>query len=88
MKGRTTNMMGSLDPQKMAQVQKVSGNIKGIIKVDYKEKSMTMTLATTDEDAQKLVNGLLEQMSEALATQLQAFFAINGEIREVNTNMK
>lgn len=73
-----------VDPQKLAQMQRVSQYIDGLIRVDYKEQTVSIKLSSGVPDAKALIPQLLSQFSEALAQQLSAFFAVKGEIVEVN----
>lgn len=74
-------MLG-VDPAQLAKIQQVSKNVSGKILIDYPKGTVTLTLSTADPEAAKIVPGLLEQFGTALATQLNAFFAISGEIEE------
>ena len=76
-------MVFGIDPTKLAAIQEVSKFIKAVIKVDYKARSVELTLSATDPEAAKLIDSLVDQLSSALAQQLSAFFAIDGEIVEV-----
>ncbi len=72
------------DPAQLAAVQKVSQYIKGKIKIDYKENSVTVSLSSEVQEAINLLPELVGQLGTALATQLSSFFAIKGEIVEVS----
>lgn len=76
-------MLG-VDPVRLAQTQEVTKNITGVIILDYKESSATITFAATDEAAKKALPELLETFTKALAQQLSSFFAIKGKIVERN----
>ena len=73
-----------VDPQKMAVMQEVSKHIDGVIRIDYAAKSVTLTLTSVVPEATALLPDLVGQLGGALAQQLSAFFAIKGEIIEVN----
>ena len=73
-----------VDPQKIAEMQKVSQHIKGVIRVDYSINTATIQLSSAIPDAAALIPQLLEQFAGSLAQQLSSFFAIKGEIIEVN----
>ena len=73
-----------LDPTKMAAMQDISQHINGIIRIDYAAKSITLTLSSVKPEATEIIPDLVDQLGGALAQQLQAFFAIRGEIVEVN----
>lgn len=73
-----------VDPQKMAVMQKVSQHINGVIRIDYAAKTVLLSFSSVDPEAVVLIPELLSQFSGALAQQLSAFFAIKGEIIEVN----
>ena len=73
-----------VDPEKMMAMQRVSQFINSVIRVDYKAKTVTVSMASDHSEAAALIPGLLDQFSTALATQLSSIFAIKGEIVEVN----
>jgi len=73
-----------VDPAKMAEMQKISQHINGVIRVDYEAKMVTLTLSSVVPEASALLPELVGQLGGALAQQLSAFFAIKGEIIEVN----
>lgn len=73
-----------VDPTKMAEMQKVSQHIIGKITVDYKVRTVTIQMSSSVPEAVALIPELLSQFSGALATQLSSFFAIKGEIVEIN----
>lgn len=77
-------MVMGVDPKKMAQMQAVSQHIDGVIRVDYAESMVTIKFSSRVSEAVELIPELLEQFSGALATQLSSFFAIKGELVEVN----
>lgn len=77
-------IMGGVSPEQMAAVQAVSQYIKGVMTIDFAEESIHIVLDASTEEAKALVPGLLDQLTEALATQLKAFFAIEGKIIEKN----
>jgi len=71
-----------LDPAQLAKMQEVSKNVVGKIVVDYPNNTIAVSFSTQTPEAAKIIPGLLEQFSTALASQLGAFFAIQGEIEE------
>jgi len=73
-----------VDPAKIAEMQKISQYIDGVIRIDYATKTVALTLSSVNPEASDILPDLLSQLGGALATQLQAFFAIRGEIVEVN----
>ena len=77
-------MFGNMDPEKMKEVQRTSGLIRGEIRIDHKLQSINIAFNTKDEDAIKMLKKLIPSFAEALATQLGAFFNIKGEIVDVN----
>lgn len=77
-------MVMGVDPQKLAAMQSVSKFIKALVRIDYKESSLSIILSSDVPEAAALIPQLLEQFSGALAQQLASFFAIEGEIVEVN----
>jgi len=77
--------MGGLDPQKMGQIQAVSKDIKGVIKVDKKAGTILLTLSSETTGGMEFIPNLVTQLSQALATQLTAFFSIQGRIIEVES---
>ncbi len=77
-----------VDPAQLAAVQKVSKYIKGKIRIDYNEKSVSVSLSSDVQEAIDLLPELVGQLGTALATQLSSFFAIKGEIVEVGKPAK
>jgi len=77
-------MMPSINPQDLQKVQEFSKHITGEIRVDYSDCSVKLTLKTNNEQSKIIIPNLLSQFSENLATQMSSFFAIDGEIVEVN----
>lgn len=77
-----TGMLG-VDPQQLAAMQEVSQHITAEIRIEYKTKSVKITMASEDPAGVELIPQLLNQFAGALATQLSSFFAIKGEIVEV-----
>lgn len=75
--------LGGVDPRQLAQVQAVSKDIKAVIRVNYMENVMQLSLSSETSEGQAFIPQLLEQFSNALAQQLSSFFAIQGEIVEV-----
>jgi len=73
-----------IDPAKVAEMQKISQYIDGVIRIDYSAKTVALTLSSVNPEASDILPELLSQLGGALATQLQAFFAIKGEIIEVS----
>lgn len=71
-------------PQQQAEMQKVSQHIKGEIRIDYTACTVNVKLTSNNADAVAIIPILVEQLGQALAQQLSAFFAITGEIVEVN----
>ena len=76
--------MGSIDPEKMKEVQKTSRLIRGVIRIDHREHTINIAFNTQDEGAKKMLGKLIPQFASGLATQLGAFFNIQGEIIDVN----
>lgn len=72
-----------VDPTKLAQVQHLSKHVKGTITVDYGAETVLLFLESEVPEARTLIPQLLQQFSEALATQLTAYFAIEGQILEI-----
>ncbi len=75
-------MVLGVNPQQLMEMQKVSKDIKGVIKINFKENTVQLFLSSDVPDAQALIPQLLEQFSGALAQQLSSFFAIKGELIE------
>jgi len=75
-------MVMGVDPAQMAKMQEVSQFIKATVTIGYKENSLHILFSTDNPEAIALIPQLLEQFSNALATQLSSFFAIKGEIIE------
>lgn len=78
-------MFPSVNPEQIAKVQAVSGNIKAAISVDYNKNAFSLALASDDPEAAALIPKLLKQFSDALAQQLSILFAIKGEMIEVGS---
>lgn len=76
-------MMPTVDPQQLAKVQAVSKDISAKIVVNYKEYTVLLSMKSDVAEAKQLIPPLLEQFSNALATQLSSFFTIKGEMVEV-----
>ena len=72
-----------IDPQKLQQMQQVSQHIKARIAINYKTNSATIELFSENPQAVQLLPELLSQFAGGLATQLNSFFAIKGEIVEI-----
>lgn len=77
-------MFPKMDPEKMKEVQAISGQIRGEIRVDHKENTINMAFKTENPDAKNMLQRLVPQFAEAMAQQLGAFFNIKGEIIDVN----
>jgi len=75
-------MMMGVDPQVLAKAREAGKNIRARITIDHKSNSAVLELSTTDPSSASLIPTMLNQFAEGLATQLQAFFAITGEIVE------
>ncbi len=73
-----------VDPAKLAAMQEVSKFIEGVIRIDYAAKSVSLTMSSAVSDSAAIIPELLSQLGGALAQQLTTFFAIKGEIIEVN----
>lgn len=76
-------MMPGVDPQKLAQVQQFSQYIKAEIVINYNVGTVTIKMFSDNQQSVQMIPGLLSQLAEGLAVQLQSFFAIQGEIIEV-----
>lgn len=77
-------MPGMIDPQKLAEMQRVTQHIGGIIRVDYATKTMTVSLSSSVPEAATVIPSLLSQFADSLAQQFSTYLAIKGEIVEVN----
>lgn len=78
-------MFGGLDKKKMAQAQQISGKVQSLIRIDHKAKSILILFDTEDKEAADFIdNTLLTQLPATFAQQLGLFFAIKGEIIDVN----
>lgn len=78
-------MLGGLDPRKMAEAQKISGRVSASIRIDHEANTMLILFNTDDPEALIFVKDtLLVQLPTVFAQQLGAFFAIKGEIVDVN----
>jgi len=77
-------MLGQIDPKKMATMQELSKHIDGKIIIDYVAGTVNVELSSSKPEAVAIIPMLVGQFGEALAQQLSAFFAIQGEIIERN----
>lgn len=75
--------LGGVDPQKLAEIQTVSKDVRAEIRIDYGENAVRLFFSSETPGGQALIPQLLDQFSTALASQLSSFFAISGEIIEV-----
>ena len=73
-----------VDPAQVIEMQKVSQYITAELKIDYTEKSVVIKLDSDVAEAAALIPQLLSQFTDALAQQLNSFFAITCKIIEVN----
>lgn len=76
-------VMPGIDPKKLAEVQEVSKFIDAEIVVDYKRNLVRLALSSDNPASAQMIPGLLSQLAEGLATQLNSFFAIKGELVEI-----
>lgn len=73
-----------VSPEQQAAMQKVSQHIKGEIRIDYAGCTVNLKLSSNNPEAVAIIPDLVGQLGQALAQQLAAFFAITGEIVELN----
>lgn len=76
-------MMG-VNPAQLAKMQEVSRFIKAKVTVEYGKGSVTIQFNSDVPEAVALIPSLLDQFTSALASQLSAYFAIDGELIEKN----
>jgi len=76
-------MTTNIDPKKMAEVQQTSSRINAEIRILHKEHEIHLKLTPTTPESMSFVKGFLPQFAETMANQLNAFFAIKGEIVDV-----
>ena len=76
-------MTGGLDPKKMAEVQQTSSKINAEVRILHKEHEIHLKLTPTTPESMNFVKTFLPQFAETMASQLSAFFSINGEIIDV-----
>lgn len=76
-------MTSSIDPKKMAEVQKTSGRINAEVRILHKTHEIHLKLTPTSPESLTFVKTFLPQFAETMATQLSAFFSIKGEIIDV-----
>jgi len=72
--------LSGIDPQQLVSVQQVTRNIRGVIRVNYMARSMTLQLSSNSPESQDVIASLIDQLSKQLAVQLKSFFQIDGEI--------
>jgi len=77
-------MFGNLDPQKVAQVQGVSKTINAEIRIHSSEHKLEILLRPTTVESATFVLKFLPNFAENIATQLNTFFGITGEIVDVS----
>jgi len=77
-----------VDPQQLAKIQAVSKFINAKMTVNYKENSILLELTADQAEARELIPSLIEQLSGLLATQLNTFFAMSGELVEIGKKEK
>lgn len=77
-------MLGGLDPRRLAKIQSATKGIVGVITIDYADGTILLKLSPTNDAAKSALPSLMESFSQALAQQLNTFFAISGKIIERN----
>lgn len=77
-------MFGNLDPQKMAEVQQVSGQINAELRIVHDEHEIRVKLIPTSPESLNFVKKFVPGFAETIAQQLSSFFNIRGEIIDVN----
>jgi hypothetical protein len=73
-------MIPGIDPNQLANVQRISSRIKGTVIIDVKEGETILRFDSADKESRKAIPAMLEQFSKALADQLNMFFRIQGKI--------
>lgn len=76
-------MTSQLDPEKLAEVQKTSGQINAEMRILHKEHEIHLKLIPTSPESLNFVKTFLPQFAATMANQLSAFFSIRGEIIDV-----
>lgn len=71
--------------QALAQIQKVTGRLKGEIRVSKSKCSLelTVTAPERDDEAQESAQALVSQLANQMAMQLSAMFGLKGEIIDI-----
>lgn len=77
-------MPGMIDPQKLADMQKVTRHISGIVRVDYAANTIMVSLSSPVPEAAAVIPSLLSQFADSLAQQFSTYLAIKGQIIEAN----
>lgn len=74
--------MSFMNPAKLSEVQTLTKDIRGEILVDYPDDSIHLKLASANPQAQQVIPGFLEELSNSLAKQLWMVFQIGGGLEE------
>lgn len=77
-------MMPNMDPQKMKEVQAVSGQINAEIRIVHPEHELRLKFIPTSPESMNFVKKFIPSFAETIAMQLSSFFSINGEIIDVD----
>lgn len=73
-----------VDPAKLLEMQKVTKHITAELELDYKGRTLTVSMSSGVREADDLIMELLEQFTNSFGQQLNSFFAITGKIIRVN----
>lgn len=71
-----------IDPQQLAAMQAKTKSIKAVIRIDYPDKSLKLSLNTDDPEGVPMIPQILTQFAQQLATQLYSFMMIEGRLVE------
>jgi len=71
-----------IDPAQLAAMQQKTRNIKAVIRVDYPDKSLKLSLSTDDPEGVPMIPNILGQFAQQLATQLYSFMLVEGKLVE------
>ena len=72
-----------IDPQRLAEMQQHTKDIKARIRVVYPENKLELVFEPSNEQAVPIVQQMLEQLSNQLAVQLGSLLSIKGEITDI-----
>jgi len=76
-------MFPGIDPKQLAAAKEAGQHIKAKITVNYTTNTAVIALASDVPQSAAIIPDMLNQFANGLAMQLQAFFAVQGELVEI-----